>query len=736
VRVISSCLVSVLLLGLAATPAAADASPVRLDVGLTADADPSAVLTALGGSVVTSKVVPGLTAITVDVPAAEAGAVLKVLTGTPGVRYAEPGALVQADRDSRPGFYGGNAIRLTEAWTWTSGSPDVTVAVVDTGVSPTSDITADRLVPGHDFVDGDSDAADGDGHGTAMASVLGADHDTSGASGACGQCRIMPVRVLQDRGAAPADGTTADVAAGIVWAADHGARIINLSLSTETRSGLLEDAIRHAAAKGALVVASAGNVTSTARRYPAAFESVLAVGRADHPTQNSADDRWVDVEASGDMADIVPFNGPWGIVRGTSVTTAAVAGVAALGIAMTTDVTATELRTRLVGAATTGSSPRPPRIDAAEFLHDMGGTDSEPPVVTRTGLTAGELIASSGRYVTPVVTDDHGIKRIDYLIGGTVVATVPRSGTNTVENVPPGYRGDVPVTMRAHDYGGNITEVVVVVRADTVGPVATIVSPVPGEVVPRRFEVIVETPDDDAVQVWASSMSADFHFTRIGGTNRWRGTVESPHDGAFNVELRDASGLRSVLIPTVRIDDQPPAGGTVAPRSGVTLRGPFVSSVGALVDAGGVASAALWANDVYVGTDSTAPFALTVRPGSFSGNVRLVWRVTDRFGHGRSLAPHTVVADNKAPTVTITKAPKNKARVKGTTRVYVKASDYSGIARVELIVNGRVVARDAKAGYVLAVNASKQKKTMKVQVRAYDKLGNVKYTTTRTWYRK
>ncbi|MEU4214065.1 Ig-like domain-containing protein [Actinoplanes sp. NPDC026623] len=65
----------------------------------------------------------------------------------------------------------------------------------------------------------------------------------------------------------------------------------------------------------------------------------------------------------------------------------------------------------------------------------------------------------------------------------------------------------------------------------------------------------------------------------------------------------------------------------------------------------------------------------------------------------------------------------------------VKATDASGIARVELLINGKVVATDTRAGYVLAFKTTSQKKTIKVQVRAYDKLGNVKYTTTRTWTR-
>ena len=124
-----------------------------------------------------------------------------------------------------------------------------------------------------------------------------------------------------------------------------------------------------------------------------------------------------------------------------------------------------------------------------------------------------------------------------------------------------------------------------------------------------------------------------------------------------------------------------------------------------------------------------------VATGKKNGNVKLVWKLTDKLGNVRTYT-RTVVADNKAPAVKITKAPKNKAKVKGTVKVSVKASDASGVARVELIVNGKVVAKDVKAGYVLSVDTKKQKKTMKVRVRAYDKLGNVTYTSIRTWYRK
>jgi hypothetical protein len=73
--------------------------------------------------------------------------------------------------------------------------------------------------------------------------------------------------------------------------------------------------------------------------------------------------------------------------------------------------------------------------------------------------------------------------------------------------------------------------------------------------------------------------------------------------------------------------------------------------------------------------------------------------------------------------------------VKGTVKVYASASDASGVAKVQLLINGKVVATDTGAAYVLSVNMNKVASTMKVQVRAYDKLGNARYTSTRVWYR-
>jgi hypothetical protein len=128
------------------------------------------------------------------------------------------------------------------------------------------------------------------------------------------------------------------------------------------------------------------------------------------------------------------------------------------------------------------------------------------------------------------------------------------------------------------------------------------------------------------------------------------------------------------------------------------------------------------------------PHTMAVNTGTYNGTVTLLWKVTDRWGLSRTLPARTLIADNKPPTL-ISSGPGNNAKVKGTATITVKASDVSGIARLQLIVNGGVVATDTTSPYVLSVNTAKVAKTMKVQIRAYDKLGNVITTSARTWYR-
>lgn len=150
------------------------------------------------------------------------------------------------------------------AWSIADGS-GVIVAVVDTGADYTHDDLKGRLLPGRDFVDNDDDAQDANGHGTHVSGIIAALHGNGGTDGVAPGVKILPVRVLDENG----NGTDRDVAAGIQWAVDHGAKVINLSLgdATDTVFGpALADAVNQAWKAGVICVVAAGNefVTSSA----------------------------------------------------------------------------------------------------------------------------------------------------------------------------------------------------------------------------------------------------------------------------------------------------------------------------------------------------------------------------------------------------------------------------------------------------------------------------------------
>ena len=137
-------------------------------------------------------------------------------------------------------------VRAQKAWDLERGERTTIVAVVDTGVQLKHPDLAVRLVPGHDFVNNDATPADDNGHGTSVAGVIAATANSIGVTGMCNRCRIMPVKAL----AANGTGLWTVAAKGIIWAADHGADVINLSFGGPTGGDVLQNAIRYAREQG------------------------------------------------------------------------------------------------------------------------------------------------------------------------------------------------------------------------------------------------------------------------------------------------------------------------------------------------------------------------------------------------------------------------------------------------------------------------------------------------------
>lgn len=231
----------------------------------------------------------------------------------------------------------GADIKATLGWDWTTGSDAVVIAVIDTGVALNHEDLKNKMFAGYNFLAPASPPQDDEGHGTLVASVAAAEtHNHIGIAGVCWKAKIMPLKVLDSSG----QGNDLDIATAIQYAADHGAKVINMSLGGPGASFVLQDACRYAYEKGLVLVAATGN-ESSAVDYPAAFDAyVLAVGASDANDQLAGFSNYgpeVDVVAPGIWilgAYFDPDNPTdmqsYAWASGTSLSTPQVSGAAAL----------------------------------------------------------------------------------------------------------------------------------------------------------------------------------------------------------------------------------------------------------------------------------------------------------------------------------------------------------------------------------------------------------------------
>ncbi|MBA7712133.1 Thermophilic serine proteinase [subsurface metagenome] len=214
-------------------------------------------------------------------------------------------------------------------WGVTLGSPDILVAVLDTGIDRNHEDLAGKVVAEVNF--SDSPVVDDlHGHGTHIAGIIAANTDNSiGIAGVAPGCLLMNVKVADDNGRCDA----AAIAEGIVWAVDRGARVLNISLCVSEPSKELEEAIIYAWSCGAVIVVAAGNDSGSVSQYPAYYPECIAVTatREDDsrsPLANYGD--WVDVAAPGYQIYSTLPDDQYGYKTGTSQAAAYVTGLAVL----------------------------------------------------------------------------------------------------------------------------------------------------------------------------------------------------------------------------------------------------------------------------------------------------------------------------------------------------------------------------------------------------------------------
>ena len=268
---------------------------------------------------------------------------VRALEKQPGIELAEPNYVRRALLDPNDTYFSYQwhypLINLPDAWDITTGSSDVVVAVVDTGVLFDHPDLDGQLLAGYDFISSEAIALDGDGvdadpadpgdrneldetstfHGTHVAgTIAAATNNNLGVAGVSWNTRIMPLRVLGHGG-----GSSYDVIQAVKYASgletaypdiqlDQPVDVINMSLGGESPSGLEEIVFEQARAQGVILIAAAGNDGTDNQFYPAAYDSVISVNAVTIDKERASYSCYgetIDVAAPGGSATDVNVDG-------------------------------------------------------------------------------------------------------------------------------------------------------------------------------------------------------------------------------------------------------------------------------------------------------------------------------------------------------------------------------------------------------------------------------------------
>src|SRR5712692_1756442 len=319
-------------------------TPGRLLVQPRRGANPKTVsqtLAAHGASV--EKTIPQINVHVLRVPPQAQEQVRQALLKTGQFTFVEPdgqgkGVLTPNDVNY-PSQWHLPQIQAPGAWDMSTGS-GVTIAIVDSGVDPSHPDLVANLVSGVSYIGGST--ADVLGHGTAVAGTAAAiGNDVIGVAGVA-WTNIMPLVVLNSSNWA----TYADISSAVTYAADRGARIINISITGTTASSTLQSAMTYAWNKGSVVFAAAGNSSSSSPGYPAACDNVVAVSSTnstDGLSSFSNFGSWSDIAAPGENILTTMNGGGYGYWAGTSFASPIAAGVGALVLSRNPSLSASAL---------------------------------------------------------------------------------------------------------------------------------------------------------------------------------------------------------------------------------------------------------------------------------------------------------------------------------------------------------------------------------------------------------
>jgi subtilisin family serine protease len=459
---------------------------------------------------VETQTIPHIGVRVLTVPPSRLGRVLTALSHNPNVEFAEPDIILEPDFTPNDPYFSSQwhlaKIDAPAAWDTTLGSASVIVAILDTGVDGMHPDLRAKLVPGWNTYDNNSNTADVYGHGTEVAGTAAASGNNGvGMASVALNCSIMPVRISDTSGM----GYASTIASGLTWAADHGARVANISYEV-TGISTVSSAAQYFQSKRGVVTVSAGN-EGTVLTTPD-DPNLLTVSATD---SNDALASWsntgtpIDLAAPGVDILTTTMGGGYGSVSGTSFSAPTTAGVAALVISANPSLSGTQVQQVLkqsaddLGVAGWDPSYGWGRVNAQRAVNlaiSLGQTkDTTPPAVSFTSPAKGATVSRTIT-VQMSASDNIGVAAVTLSVDGLIVATLNCGPYTVTWDTTAVADGAHTLTAAARDAAGNASNASVSVtvsnHADTTAPAVTILSPINGAKVSHTISVAVATSDN------------------------------------------------------------------------------------------------------------------------------------------------------------------------------------------------------------------------------------------------